>query len=75
MLLLFSDNVKALYRRAKANLGAWNPVEAKQDFERVAQLDSSLTAAVKKELLNIERLQKERDLEDKQKLQAMFNKS
>lgn len=28
-----TDNVKALFRRGKAHLNAWNPKEAKSDFE------------------------------------------
>ena len=46
-LLIFSpffhgilDNVKALYRRARAHVGAWNPEQAKNDFKKVAELDS-----------------------------------
>ncbi|WAR03984.1 AIP-like protein [Mya arenaria] len=67
-----ADNVKALFRRAKAHVGAWNPEEARNDYERVAQLDSSLANTVKKELAHIDRLQKERNLEDKKKLQGLF---
>jgi AH receptor-interacting protein len=33
---------QALYRRAKAHVGAWNPSQAKQDFTRVMQLDETL---------------------------------
>ncbi|XP_052238554.1 AH receptor-interacting protein-like isoform X2 [Dreissena polymorpha] len=68
------DNVKALFRRAKAHMGAWNPEEAKSDFERVMELDPSLTKTVKKLLHDIEELQKAKDEEDKKKLQGMFAK-
>lgn len=64
--------MKALYRRAKAHVGAWNPREARIDFERVMELDSSLTNNVKKELKNLDELQKQRDLQDKEKLKGMF---
>ena len=30
------DNVKALYRRARAHVGAWNPEQAKNDFKKVS---------------------------------------
>ena len=43
LLLFFHgilDNVKALYRRARAHVGAWNPEQAKNDFKKVAELDS-----------------------------------
>lgn len=43
------DNVKALFRRAKAHVGAWNPQQARGDFTRVMQLDHSLMATVQKE--------------------------
>lgn len=33
------DNVKALFRRAKAHRGAWNPAEARADFERWEYMD------------------------------------
>lgn len=69
------DNVKALFRRAKANVGAWNPDEAKQDFERVMELDPTLTNSVKKELKHLSELQKQKDLQDKEKLKGMFVES
>ena len=52
------DCVKALYRRAKAHVGAWNPTEAKADFERVVVLDPSLANTCKKEIRNIEEMEK-----------------
>ncbi|KAL4223132.1 Aryl-hydrocarbon-interacting protein-like 1 [Mactra antiquata] len=67
-----SDNVKALFRRAKAHVGAWNPEEAKQDFERVMELDPTLSNSVKKELKQIDELKKQKDLQDKEKLKGMF---
>ncbi|KAL3856858.1 hypothetical protein ACJMK2_011569 [Sinanodonta woodiana] len=67
------DNVKALYRRAKAHVGAWNPEDARKDFERILQIDTKLASAVKKELKLLEDKQKAKDEEDKQKLQGMFS--
>ncbi|XP_037820608.1 AH receptor-interacting protein [Lucilia sericata] len=72
VLQLDPDNVKALFRRAKAHVGAWNPQEARDDFLRAAKLDSSLQTTVHKELKAIDRIQHERDLEDKKRLQALF---
>jgi len=60
-----ADNVKALYRRGKAHLGAWNPKEARSDFERVAQLDQSMTRAVQKELANLNALEKQKINDDR----------
>jgi AH receptor-interacting protein len=69
---LFTDNVKALFRRGKAHIGAWNPEEAKLDFKRVVELDPTLTNTVKKELKILDDMQKEKDIRDKEKLKGMF---
>ena len=66
------DNVKALYRRAKAHVKCWNPKEARDDFNRVMVLDPSLTKTVKKELVDLERLAKEHDAEDRDRLKMLF---
>ncbi|KAF2885821.1 hypothetical protein ILUMI_20363 [Ignelater luminosus] len=68
------DNIKALYRRGKAHVGAWNPTEAKNDFNRVLELDSSVKGAVKKELETLEQLIKAKDKADKEKLRNLFDK-
>lgn len=60
-----ADNVKALYRRGKAHVGAWNPKEARADFERVAQLDLSMAKAVQKDLVNLDALEKQKVSEDR----------
>ncbi|XP_058443663.1 AH receptor-interacting protein [Malaya genurostris] len=65
-------NVKALFRRAKAHVGAWNPREAQRDFERAAELDPALATTVSKELKNLQELIRKKDVEDKQKFQRMF---
>lgn len=49
-LFYYSDNVKALYRRAKAHVGAWNPDDAKQDFQRCMELDKTLVPSITKDL-------------------------
>ncbi|XP_020716830.1 AH receptor-interacting protein isoform X2 [Ceratitis capitata] len=72
VLDLDKNNVKALYRRAKAHAGAWNPVDARNDFLKVAELDPALKAAVNKELLAIDAEQRKRNAEDKQRLQKLF---
>lgn len=65
-----TDNVKALFRRAKAHMGAWNPQQAREDLTRVMQLDHSLMAAVQKELKQLEEMERNRDEEDKSKLKG-----
>jgi len=67
------QNVKALFRRAKAHVGAWNPKEAKNDFEAVMEYDSTLINTCKKEIAVVERMEKEKDAEDKGKMNKLFN--
>lgn len=62
------DNVKALFRRAKAHVGAWNPEEARSDFHRVLELDPSLGNIVRNELKLLDLAEKEKNKEDKAKL-------
>lgn len=69
---IFSDNVKALYRRAKANVGAWNPNEAKADFAKCLELDASLAKNIERDLKQLEQQIKEKDKNDKSRLQGMF---
>ncbi|KAJ8979591.1 hypothetical protein NQ317_019479 [Molorchus minor] len=44
------DNVKAYFRRAKAHVKVWNFEEAKNDFNKVLELDKSLSILVKKRI-------------------------
>ncbi len=43
----FIENVKALYRRGKAHIGAWNEREAIADLTKAKAIDKSLQPAVK----------------------------
>lgn len=72
ILELEPSNVKALYRRAKAHAGAWNPEEAIYDFQQAAELDPSLQSNVQKELKVIDGLKRQRDLQDRKCLQKLF---
>lgn len=65
-------SVKAIFRRAKANFGAWKPAEAIADFKLSAELDPSLKGAVAKELAAISEQQRLKDLEDREKLKSLF---
>lgn len=66
------ENVKALYRRAKAHAAVWNTDNAKEDFQKCAILDASLTASVNKELKLLADAIRQKDSEDKIKYQNIF---
>lgn len=66
------DNVKALFRRGRAHVGAWNPEKAKEDLNQVIKLDPTLTGAVTKELQLLSKQIAIKNKEDKNKLQKLF---
>lgn len=68
----FADNVKALYRRAKAHVGAWNPDDAKKDFQRCLELDKSLTKCIHKDLEQLNQEIKLNEVETKLRYKNLF---
>lgn len=64
--------MKALYRRAKANVGAWNPDDAKADFAKCLELDASLAKNIERDVKQLEQEIKAKDKTDKSRLQGMF---
>ncbi|BFG01513.1 AH receptor-interacting protein [Drosophila madeirensis] len=72
VLNLDPQNVKALFRRAKAHAGAWNPMQARRDFIDALALDSSLKSTVAKELKSIEEQQQARNVQDRIHMQKLF---
>ena len=68
--LCSTENAKALYRRAKAYVGAWDPDLARADFEKLRQVDASLEKTVAKELKSIDEKVKEKEKQDREKLQG-----
>lgn len=66
------DNEKAIYRRAKAHVGAWNPDQAEDDFKRLRSLNPIMSTIIDKELQNIKKLQKEKENEDKNVMKKLF---
>jgi len=66
------ENVKAFYRRAKANVGAWNPEAARSDFNEVIKLDPSLEKSCRKELKDLDEMEKKKNEQDKEKLKNLF---
>ncbi|XP_075220398.1 AH receptor-interacting protein [Lycorma delicatula] len=59
------DNVKALFRRGKAHIGAWNITEAKADLERVKKIDPKLSSSVDSQLSLLSLKVKEKELQEK----------
>lgn len=68
-----TDNIKALYRRGKAHIGAWNETEAIRDLKRVAELDSTLSAAVSKELQTFANAIKQKNESQKKSYAQIFS--
>ncbi|XP_063973879.1 AH receptor-interacting protein [Diachasmimorpha longicaudata] len=67
------DNVKALYRRGKAHIGAWNEREALEDLQRVVELDPTLKSTVEKEIQSFLSAVKDKELKQKKTLSQMFS--
>lgn len=59
------DNVKALFRRGKANAAVWNTQEARADFQGAASLDKGLAKTVEKELVSLEDRLRAKEEEEK----------
>lgn len=66
------DNVKALYRRGKGYIGAWDEENAVKDLRRVAELDTSLRSTVERELQAFFAAVKRKDQMEKKKLSKLF---
>lgn len=47
------NNIKALYRRGKGHIGAWNPEKAEDDLKRCISLDPSLTQTIMKDISSL----------------------
>jgi len=66
----FSENVKALFRRGKANISVWKMNEAREDLKHVSSLDPSMQLSVNRLLCQINEAVKKKDAEDRQKLRG-----
>lgn len=64
--------MKALYRRGKAYIGAWDEKNAIRDLRKAAEIDPSLYNTVEKELQAFAAAIKEKDCAQKEKLSKMF---
>lgn len=68
-----TDNVKALYKRAKAHAAVWNEREARADFAKVLELEPSLEQSVAKELRIMEEKIRIKDKEEKDRYKGLFS--
>lgn len=68
-----TDNVKALYKRAKAHAAVWNEREARADFAKVLEFDPSLEQSIAKELRNMEEKIRIKDKEEKNRYKGLFS--
>ena len=68
------NNVKALYRRAKAYHSIYSFKEAKSDYERVKDLDKTLVNTVEQEIKKIQLGEREKDRVDREKYRKAFDK-
>lgn len=68
----FPANVKAVFRRGKAHLHAWNIEEARKDFRLALELDPNIDRLVNTELKTLDEMEKSRNLEDKEKYKNLF---
>lgn len=73
--MFLTDNVKAFYKRAKAHAAVWNEKEAREDFDKVLQLDPSLGPSVAKELRAMEERIRAKKKEDKGRYKDLFSYS
>lgn len=64
------DNVKALFKRGKANLSVWKINEAREDLKRLSGLEPRMQVSVNQLLCQINEAIKKKDDEDRQKLRG-----
>lgn len=68
------ENKKALYKRGKAYTQLLEEDLARKDFDKLLQLDPSLSKTVSKEIVVLDEMLKARDKELSGNLRGMFNK-
>ncbi|XP_067882443.1 AH receptor-interacting protein-like, partial [Heterodontus francisci] len=72
ILAKYEDNVKAYFKRGKAQGAVWNEREARKDFSTAAKLDPTLAPLVNRELRLIEERIREKEKEEKIRFKGMF---
>lgn len=66
------DNLKALYRRGKGHVGAWNPDKAQEDFYRCIDLDATLKSTITKEINSLKEKIKSYEDQTKSNYRKLF---
>ncbi|XP_037069808.1 AH receptor-interacting protein-like isoform X2 [Pollicipes pollicipes] len=64
------DDVKALFRRGRAQARVWNVEGARADLARAAELDPGVRGAVRKELADLAAREKEKHEQEKEQLRG-----
>lgn len=69
------ENIKALFRRAKAHAGVWNINDAKKDFRKCMEYDKNMTKTVTKCFQELKAREMLKNKEDRERCCRMFNKN
>ncbi|XP_039292783.1 AH receptor-interacting protein [Nilaparvata lugens] len=63
-------NVKALFRRGRAHIGAWNKEEARADLSQAKKLDPKVTSLVNQQLEALDKMLKEKEKQESERLKG-----
>jgi len=68
------ENIKALFRRAKAHSGVWNISDARKDFKKCMEYDRNMTKTVTKCFQQLRALELMKVKEDRERFGKMFSR-
>lgn len=68
------ENIKALFRRAKANVGVWNLNEAKQDLKKCLEYDRNMSKTVAKCFQELKAKEMLKNKDDRERFGRMFDR-
>lgn len=68
------QNIKALYRRAKAHAAVWNINDAREDLKKCLEYDRNMTKTVAKCFQELKVREEIKNKEDRERFGKMFNK-
>lgn len=68
------ENIKALFRRAKAHAAVWNIADARKDFKKCLEYDRNMTKTITKCFQDLKNREIMKDLEDRKRFGKMFVK-